>query len=147
MRQPELPRKSFDEEVHLAESHDLVATIAYCLDREATTKIAAQAKSRGAERTRRCRAKAAENGFTNRKMPVPVHDAVTATGGWTDKVTETVLAAISSAATAATMEEKPAPSPPELSADDRIALDVGRRMQRLTGWRSLLMRVALAGAR
>lgn len=117
-------------EARLAKEFDLVRVRApvYVLDSKA-----AAARSNGAERVAKHREKAAAAGFRPAAVPVNVLDAVKAAGGWT---------AWSEAA-------KPAPMViervvervvelkviKELSKADLASIDLGRRVQKLSGWR------------
>ena len=124
-------------DARLADEFDLVRVHSpvYVLD-----KKAAAARSAGAERVAKHRAKLATEGMRPAAVPAGVLDEVKAAGGWAEWQAQKVAAAT------------PPPKvvevqvPAKLGTRDLESLSLGRAVQQLSGWRSALVRFALGDA-
>ena len=143
-------------DARLADEFDLVRVHSpvYVLD-----KKAAAARSAGAERVAKHRAKLATEGLRPAAVPAAVLDQVKAAGGWTEWQAQKVAAATPPPQVVEVEKrvEVPGPErvvekrvevevPAKLGARDTESLSLGRAVQKLTGWRSALVRFALGGA-
>lgn len=143
-------------ETRLAEEFDLVRVHApvYVLD-----KKAAAARSAGAERVAKHRAKLATEGLRPAAVPTSILDAVKNAGGWDQWQAQKVAAATPPPQIVEVEKrvEVPGPErviekrvevqvPAKLSTQDLEALSLGRAVQQLGGWRKALARFALGDA-
>ena len=147
-------------ETRLAEEFDLVRVHApvYVLD-----KKAAAARSAGAERVAKHRAKLATEGLRPAAVPAAVLDEVKAAGGWAEWQARKVAAATPPPQVVEVEKlvekrvEVPGPErviekrveiqvPAKIGIRDLESLSLGQAVQQLTGWRSALVRFALGSA-
>ena len=144
-------------DARLADEFDLVRVHSpvYVLD-----KKAAAARSAGAERVAKHRAKLATEGLRPAAVPASVLDQVKAAGGWEQWQAQKAAAAVPPAPQVVEVEKRvevPGPErlvekrvevqvPAKLGTRDLESLSLGRAVQQLTGWRSALVRFALGGA-
>lgn len=142
-------------DARLADEFDLVRVHSpvYVLD-----KKAAAARSAGAERVAKHRAKLATEGLRPAAVPTSILDAVKNAGGWDQWQAQKVAAATPPPQIVEVEKhvEVPGPErviekrvevqvPAKLSPSESQALGLGKKLQNLAGWRLALARFALGG--
>lgn len=136
----------FDQEADdaiLRDQHSLIPIKAYMRDPKAAKK-----KSATAERVARMRERDKEAGLVMTKIPASVAQSIKEAGGdfnvWLDQQRVTAQPSTptpvpQAAAPIERVVEKTVQVPAKLSEEDAKALSLGKRVQRLTGWRKAIL--------